>query len=68
MKVKTLLNKLRLNEYQTIRVLDYKSEYFIESTSKKEIIAECGRSSILDFKYSKFGDCFVIRIYNLKMN
>lgn len=35
MKVKTLLNKLRLNEYQTIRVLDYKSEYFIESTSKK---------------------------------
>lgn len=51
MKVKTLLNKLRLNEYQTIRVLDYKSEYFIESTSKKEIIAECGRASILDFKY-----------------
>lgn len=67
MKVKTLLNKLRLNEYQTIRVLDYKSEYFIESTSKK-IIAECGRSSILDFKYSKFRDCFVIHIYNLKMN
>ena len=67
MEVKTLLNKLRLNECQTIRVFD-NYEYFIESKSKKEIIEECGSSSILDFEYSKFGNCFVIRISKLKIN
>ena len=37
MKVKTLLNKLRLKEHQTIRVLDDNAEYFIETKNKKEI-------------------------------
>lgn len=35
MKVKTLLNKLRLKEHQTIRVLDDNAEYFIETKNKK---------------------------------
>lgn len=37
MKVKTLLNKLRLKEHQTIRVLDNNAEYFIETKNKKKL-------------------------------
>ena len=66
MKVKTLLNKLRLKEHQTIRVLDDNAEYFIEKKNKKEIAEECGRSSVLEFEYSKFGDCFIIHIGKLR--
>lgn len=68
MKVKTLLNKLNLKEYQTIRVLDGNADYFIETTNKKEIINECGRSSVLNFQYSKFGDCFIIIIGQLRIH
>ena len=66
MKVKTLLNKLKLKEHQTIRVLNKNAEYFIESTDTREIVAECGKSKISGFEYSKFGDCFVIRIKKIK--
>lgn len=66
MKVRTLLNKMRLKEYQTIRVLDGNAEYFIESKNIKEIVKECGKSSVLDFEYSKFGDCFVVYIHRKK--
>ena len=62
MKVRTLLNKMRLREYQTIRVLDNKVEYFIESTDTREIVEECGKSKVSLFEYSKLGDCFLIYI------
>ena len=68
MKVKTLLNKLHLKEYQTIRVLDDNADYFMETTNKKEIIDACGRSSVVNFQYSKFGDCFIIHIGTLRAN
>lgn len=67
MKVKTLLNKLHLKEYQTIRVLDDNADYFMETTNKKEIINKCGRSSVVNFQYSKFGDCFIITIGKLRI-
>lgn len=66
MKVRTLLNKLRLKEHQTIRVLDRDAEYFIETTDIREIVDECGKSSVSDFEYSKFGDCFLIYINKKK--
>ena len=66
MKVRTLLNKMVLKEYQTIRVLDENVEYFIESTDMREVVEECGRSKVLDFEYSKFGDCFIIYISKKK--
>lgn len=66
MKVKTLLNKLRLKEHQTIRVLDGNVDYFLESDNIREVVSECGVSSVSDFEYSTFGDCFVIYITKKK--
>lgn len=66
MKVKTLLNKLKLKENQNIRVLDIEVDYFLETISKKEVVEKCGRSSVVEFEYSRFGDCFVIFIGKLK--
>lgn len=66
MNVRTLLNKMRLKEYQTIRVLDGNAEYFIESKNIKEIVKDCGKSRVSDFEYSKLEDCFIVYIFRKK--
>ena len=38
----------------------------VKTKNKKEIAEECGRSSVLEFEYSKFGDCFIIHIGKLR--
>lgn len=66
MKVRTLLNKLELHGYQTIRVLDKKVDYFIESNDVTEIVDDCGKSKVNYFEYSKLGDCFLVYINKRK--
>ena len=68
MKIKTLLNKLKLNNNQTIRVLDEKSNYFIESTNKKTIVEDCGQSSVVHFGHINCENCFLIYINKKRSN
>ncbi|CAM2079691.1 MAG: hypothetical protein NSGCLCUN01_03918 [uncultured Clostridium sp.] len=66
MNVKTLLNKLILKEYQTIRILDRTNDFFLESRNKKEIVSQCGKNKVSTFEYSMFGNCFIVSLHNLK--
>lgn len=66
MKVKTLLNKINLDSKQTIRVIDSKVNYFIESTDKKEIVVNCGRSGIVNFEYLIEENCYLINVNKRK--
>ena len=66
MNVKTLLNKLNLKKYQTIRILDKTNDYFLESINKKEIVSQYGKSKVSIFEYSKVEDCFIVSLHNFK--
>ena len=66
MKVKTLLNKLKLNNGQYIKILDEKTGYCIQGFDKKYIIDDCARSSVVNFQYIKEFDCFLININKKK--
>ena len=64
MKVRTLLNKLKLNDNQYIKVLDEKIEYCIQGFDKQLILDDCARSSVINFQYIQ--DYFLININKKK--
>lgn len=66
MKVRTLLNKLKLRDGQVIRVADKKVKYSIESSNIREILNDCGRSSVVNFRYIDDEKCFKININKKK--
>lgn len=62
MKVKTLLNKFILTPDQTMRVIDNKSCYRMDSDNAKDVVTDCGRCGVGSLYYSEITSCYVIEL------
>lgn len=66
MKVRTLLNKINLEQNQYIKIIDESLGYCVQGFDKKYILEECSKSKVINFQYIKDMDCFLININKRK--